>query len=54
MHKGNGPDLVALFVLGIGLGLLYRRTHRIWAGVVVHMLLNALSLGVMYLGAPPQ
>lgn len=48
-HLGNGPDPIPLFFFGLGLGYLYRRTHRIWPGVVVHMLLNALSLGILFL-----
>ena len=48
-HVGHGPDPIPLFFFGLGLGYLYRRTHRIWPGVVVHLLLNALSLGLLFL-----
>ena len=44
MHYSHGPDWVALLVLALGLGYLYRRTHRILPGLVVHFLLNLLSM----------
>ena len=43
-HLGNGPDPIPLFFLAIGLGLLYQRTHRVWPCIVVHCLLNGISL----------
>lgn len=43
-HFGNGPDMVALFVFALGLGYLYRQTHRLLPGIVVHFLLNAWSM----------
>jgi membrane protease YdiL (CAAX protease family) len=54
-HVGHGPDPVALFFLALGLGYLYRQTHRIWPGIVLHFLLNAFStLVVMFVpSAPP-
>src|SRR5262249_34961329 len=42
-HVGHGPDWVALFVLGLGLGYLYRQTHRLWPSMIVHLLLNGWS-----------
>ncbi len=47
MHYSHGPDWVALFFLGLGLGYLYQRTHRILPCIIVHMLLNATSLAVL-------
>jgi len=49
MHLGNGPDPIPLFVLAIGLGYLYQRTHRVLPCIVVHMLLNATSLTLLWL-----
>lgn len=49
-HLGNGPDPVPIFFLALGLGYLYRQTHRVWPGIVVHLLLNAFSTAVLVLG----
>ena len=49
MHWGNGPDPIPLFLLALGLGYLYQRTHRAMPCVVVHMLLNACSLAMLWL-----
>ncbi len=46
LHYSHGPDWVPLFFLAIGLGYLYRQTHRIVPGIVVHFLLNAFSMGM--------
>jgi membrane protease YdiL (CAAX protease family) len=43
MHVAHGPDWIPLFVLAVGLGYLYRQTHRILPCIVVHFLLNACS-----------
>ena len=51
-HFSYGMSFVPLSVLGIYLGLIYRRTHSIWPCVIVHMMLNTLSmimLGLMIL-----
>lgn len=52
-HLGYGMSFIPLIVLGVVLGLLYRATHSIWPGFVVHFALNLISmlgLGVvMYL-----
>jgi membrane protease YdiL (CAAX protease family) len=37
-------------VLALGLGYLYRQTHRIWPSLVVHALLNGCSLLMVLLG----
>jgi membrane protease YdiL (CAAX protease family) len=44
MHWTHGPDPIPLFVLGLGLGYLYRQTHRILPCIVVHLLLNLTTL----------
>ena len=49
MHWGNGPDPIPLFLLALGLGYLYQRTHRVMPCVVVHTLLNACSLAMLWL-----
>jgi membrane protease YdiL (CAAX protease family) len=48
LHLSHGPDWVPLFVLALGLGYVYRQTHRILPCIVVHFLLNACSM-VMFL-----
>jgi membrane protease YdiL (CAAX protease family) len=49
MHLGHGYDFVPLFVLAVGLGYLYRQTHRVTPCIVVHVLLNAGSLALLCL-----
>jgi membrane protease YdiL (CAAX protease family) len=44
MHLSHGPDFIPLFFLALGLGYLYRRTHRITPSLVVHFLLNLTSM----------
>jgi membrane protease YdiL (CAAX protease family) len=44
MHLAHGPDFIALFFLAVGLGYVYRRTHRITPSLVVHFLLNLVSM----------
>ena len=51
MHITSGVDVVPLFFLALGLGYLYRQTHRLWPSIVVHMLLNAVSLTLLYFEA---
>jgi membrane protease YdiL (CAAX protease family) len=48
-HFGNGPDPIPLFILALGLGYLYQQTHRVWPCIVVHMLLNGLSMAQLWL-----
>ncbi|ADB17832.1 Abortive infection protein [Pirellula staleyi DSM 6068] len=48
MHYSHGPDWVALTILALVLGFLYHRTHRITPSLVVHFLLNFLSLLALY------
>lgn len=47
LHVTHGPDWIPLFVLALGLGYLYRQTHRLLPAIVVHGLLNACSLLVL-------
>lgn len=47
LHLGHGPDPIPLFVLALGLGYLYQRTHRILPCVVLHFLVNAFSLALL-------
>lgn len=49
LHWGHGPDPIPLFVLAVGLGYLYRQTHRALPGIVVHMLLNGVSMLMLFL-----
>ena len=49
MHVAHGPDWVPLFIFAIGLGFLYQRTGRILPCLIVHVLLNACSLTVLFL-----
>lgn len=44
LHLSHGPDFIPLTFLAVGLGYLYRRTHRITPGLVVHFLLNLTSM----------
>ncbi len=44
VHISHGPDFVPLFFLAIGLGYLYRQTHRIVPSLVVHLCLNLLTM----------
>ncbi len=54
VHFGHGTDPIPLFVLACGLGWLYQRTHRVIPCIVVHMLLNGISLLqlAVYLSTP--
>jgi membrane protease YdiL (CAAX protease family) len=47
MHLGQGPAPVPLFVLALGLGYLYERTHRILPSITVHLLLNATTMVIL-------
>ena len=46
-HLGQGAAPTPLFFLAIGLGYLYRRTHRLLPCILVHMLINATSMAMM-------
>ncbi len=47
MHYGHGPDPIPLFFLAIGLGYIYRRTHRILPCIIIHFLVNATSMTML-------
>ncbi len=47
-HFGYGPEPVPLFVLGLVLGYVYHRTHRIVPSIVAHALFNALTMVVLW------
>ncbi len=47
LHLGNGLDPIPLFVLALGLGYLYQRTHRLLPCVVLHFLVNAFALAML-------
>lgn len=49
MHASQGPAPVALFVLSIGIGYLYQRTGSLLACIVMHMLLNFVTLTLISL-----
>jgi membrane protease YdiL (CAAX protease family) len=44
LHLPHGPDWVALLPLAAAMGYLYQRTHRLVPSLVVHALLNGLSM----------
>jgi membrane protease YdiL (CAAX protease family) len=44
LHFSHGPDWIPLFFFAVGLGYLYRQTHRIWPCIFVHALLNGFSM----------
>ena len=43
-HFSQGPAPVSLFVLSLGLGYLYQRTGSLVACIVMHMVLNAVTM----------
>lgn len=44
LHYSHGPDWIPLLLLAGGMGYLYQRTHRILPSLIVHSLLNSLSM----------
>jgi membrane protease YdiL (CAAX protease family) len=48
-HAGHGVAPGSLVVLGVVLGYLYQRTHRIVPSIVCHMCFNGFSIGVLWL-----
>ncbi len=44
LHYSHGPDWIPLLLLAAGMGYLYQRTHRILPSLIVHSLLNTLSM----------
>lgn len=55
-HIGHGVAPVPLMFLGVVLGYLYQRTHRIVPSIVAHMLFNAYSMTLLWLSleSPPS
>ena len=49
VHFGHGAAPISLFFLAIALGYLYQRTHRILPCIIVHMLFNSVSMGLLWL-----
>jgi membrane protease YdiL (CAAX protease family) len=47
-HFGYGPEPVPLFLLGLVLGYLYQRTHRIIPGIVAHALFNLFTMIILW------
>ena len=59
VHVGNGPDgawfgpdLLPLFLLAVGLAWVTRRSGRITAAILIHMLLNGFSLAMLFVAKP--
>jgi membrane protease YdiL (CAAX protease family) len=48
-HLGHGVAPFSLFPLGLALGYVYQRTHRIVPSIVCHMLFNGLTINVLWL-----
>ncbi len=48
MHFGQGAAPIPLFFLSLGIGYLYRQTGRLAVPVVVHVILNGLTLCVEF------
>lgn len=44
LHLGQGPAPVPLFVLALGMGYLYRQTHRQMPSLVMHGCFNATNI----------
>jgi membrane protease YdiL (CAAX protease family) len=49
LHYSHGPDWIPLTLLAMGIGYVYQRTHRLVPGLVVHAVLNSLSLSGLWL-----
>jgi len=49
LHYNHGPDWIPLLFLAFGLGYIFQRTRRILPCILVHLLLNATSFGMLIL-----
>ena len=47
-HFGYGPEPVPIFLLGLVLGYVYQRTHRIVPCIVAHALFNLFTMVVLW------
>jgi membrane protease YdiL (CAAX protease family) len=47
-HYGYGPEPVPIFLLGLVLGYVYQRTHRIVPGMVAHALFNLFTMIMLW------
>jgi membrane protease YdiL (CAAX protease family) len=47
-HIGYGPEPIPLFFLGLVLGYVYQRTHRIIPGIVTHALFNLFTVIILW------
>ena len=47
-HIGHGGGWIAIFILALALGYLYQKTHRLLPCILLHMCLNAISVGLAY------
>ncbi|MCA9149322.1 MAG: CPBP family intramembrane metalloprotease [Planctomycetales bacterium] len=43
-HVGQGPAPIPLFLLAVGLGYIYQRTHRILPCILIHFLVNLTAM----------
>ncbi len=50
VHFGQGPAPIPLFFLSLGLGYLFRKTGSFVPCVIVHVVLNSLSMIILTLG----
>lgn len=48
IHVGQGAAPIPLFLLALLLGFLYQRTHRLAPSVIAHMLLNAITMAMVF------
>ncbi len=49
-HYSQGPAPISLFVLSLGLGYLYQRTGSVLACIVMHLLLNLVTMILVSIG----
>ncbi len=58
LHAPVWPTPIPIFILSLGLGVLYQRTGSILAPIALHMTLNGISTAIMFLslgaGAAPE
>ena len=50
MHMGQGPAPIPLFFLSLGIGYVFRKTGSFVPCVIIHLLLNSISMTVLTLG----